>query len=312
MVESISRLPDLENPDSAQAQALAWMTADTLGGTVWKSDYDLMQRYVMVVFYYATGGPTWEAQHSFLSLDKPVCEWNSPLLDPMLYCDSQGRVIELDAVDRGLSGILPHELGYLTALQLLYLGQNPNMAGSIPTELGFLGNLLELDVSTSGYEGTIPTELAQLSKLSVLALQDNFLTGTVPEAFGTLSSLKEVYLQATELEGTIPEGFCQNDMWDLEADCVSARPNRQDPKIECNCCTRCYDANETPYDCYNRQGQYFCAPGDSGLPALDEDDEPPNDDEEEEGPPDGERPPPPPPDDGLPPPDDSGKPPKLR
>ena len=61
----------------------------------------------------------------------------------------------------------------------LFLLKN-NLKGTIPSSLGSLTRLEELDLDENNLEGTIPSSLASLTRLTYLSLQYNTLTGLVP------------------------------------------------------------------------------------------------------------------------------------
>ena len=54
----------------------------------------------------------------------------------------------------------------------------------MPTELGLLLELTDLDLRGLYLNGTIPTELGLLSKLEYVYLSENELTGTIPTELG--------------------------------------------------------------------------------------------------------------------------------
>jgi hypothetical protein len=80
----------------------------------------ILERYVIVTFYYSLNGPDWGDQLGFLS-EESVCKWSllnatyatGVLCDPMVVA----IVFEINA----LRGQLPTELGLLTDLKYLYL-----------------------------------------------------------------------------------------------------------------------------------------------------------------------------------------------
>ena len=63
---------------SPQYAALNWLSYDDPLRSNWTdetADYILRERYVVVLFYFATDGPRWSHQRKFLS-PTSVCEWN--------------------------------------------------------------------------------------------------------------------------------------------------------------------------------------------------------------------------------------------
>lgn len=78
----ISHSEDFEAPDTPQNKALLWMTTDPYYPNIptdpgnYDSSYRFVQRYIMVVFYYAMGGEAWLNQCDFLNTESSVCNWN--------------------------------------------------------------------------------------------------------------------------------------------------------------------------------------------------------------------------------------------
>jgi Leucine-rich repeat (LRR) protein len=129
-------------------------------------------------------------------------------------------VVQLLLAGNGLSGTLPDELGDLTELTRLDLGQavggDPNvLTGTIP-DLSGLTVLTILDLQGTGDDpggvddalgltGSIP-DLSALTALEEIWLHDNDLTGSIPD-LSALTSLERLYLRSNDLDGTIPDMF---------------------------------------------------------------------------------------------------------
>ena len=79
-----------------------------------------------------------------------------------------------------LRGVIPTQLGRLTALETLDLGGS-ELTGSVPTQLGSLTALTRLDLGDNKLTGAIPTQLGSLTALTNLALSvGNAFTGCIP------------------------------------------------------------------------------------------------------------------------------------
>ncbi len=159
------------------------------------------ERAALEAFYYATNGPEWKNNTNWLS-DKPVGQWYG------VETDDSGNVVGLDFNKNGLRGRLPVELADLSNLKKLFLwgewGGEPDLTGPIPPELGALSNLTVLVLGNNELTGEIPPELADLANLTRLSLDQNRLTGPIPPELGRLTQLEDLGLGGNLLTGKIP------------------------------------------------------------------------------------------------------------
>ncbi len=142
----------------------------------------------------------------------------------VIYDTNTGRVTGLSRTDEslnigyrslanmGLTGVIPPELGDLTELieltlgnnSILYDGPDNQLTGSVPPELGKLTNLTWLSLAGNELTGKIPSELAKLTNLERLYLYSNQLSGPIPPELGKLTNLKTLSLCCNQLTGPIP------------------------------------------------------------------------------------------------------------
>jgi len=153
----------LDNEDSPQGKAFLWVsTEDTIDpplepGTA--DDARIIQRYVLVVFFYATGGDGWTNNEGWLG-HLTECNWYG------LQCNPFSNNLErLDLSSNQLSGEIPSEIGQLgLGLVLLDLSAN-QLSGPIPSQLGQSGFLEVLDLSRNDLTGVVPSQLGQAGGL---------------------------------------------------------------------------------------------------------------------------------------------------
>ncbi|GEM_PF-208128 len=119
-----------------------------------------------------------------------------------------GRVSQLDLAGTTLKGVLPPELGNLTAIERLDLSNN-ELSGSIPSSLSgnFLTKLKYLDLSANSFTGSIPAQIGSISTLEKLNLSNNQLEGSIPDKIIDLDKLEILRLNNNNLEGTVPNKF---------------------------------------------------------------------------------------------------------
>eukprot|EP00980_Cylindrotheca_fusiformis_P011479 scaffold2663_cov73-Cylindrotheca_fusiformis.AAC.1 len=256
------------NRTTPQYHALEWLVKDdprnltTVVVDDNSTDEELLERFSLTTFYYATGGENWCLSSEWLNASSH-CDWEG------ITCDENGRVVHvffgskdvlvgtlppeignlrkvrgLDFDLNSLEGSIPTEIGLLTSLTELRLWQN-DMGGTLPTELGNLIDMLVMDISFNELEGTIPSEIGNMQQLTSLGLEHNSrLSGTVPEEVGELESIRSAYFSRTSLTGGLDDlAFCENrnmENFYLTADCREGA----DPKVDCECCTSCCNNDE--------------------------------------------------------------------
>ena len=189
-------------------------------------------------------GDEWDSWNS----DAPLNRWTG------VTTDAEGRVTELRLGEMGIDGVLPPAVGDLNKLRILILGNRfdtPSRSLNswrerIPPELGYLTELEELNLASSGWgggiprelgkllklerlllagnalRGEIPPELGNLSRLELLALIDNRLTGEVPSEQGQLTNLTLLYLGGRDLTGSVPDSL--RNQLDLQRSHMGALP----------------------------------------------------------------------------------------
>ncbi|MXZ18236.1 MAG: hypothetical protein F4Y81_08430, partial [Rhodothermaceae bacterium] len=134
----------------------------------------------LVALYNATDGQNWTKKDN----------WSTDLTTPPTAQEldswygvtvTDGRVVQLKLSYNSLTGPIPSSLGNLLELEELDLEVN-RLSGAIPSSLGDLSKLEELDLGHNYLLGTIPSSLGNLSKLKKLDLYNNRLSGTIPSS----------------------------------------------------------------------------------------------------------------------------------
>ena len=152
----------------------------------------------LVALYRSTDGANWNNNTNWLS-DEPLNRWYG--VEAV-----GGRVTKLDLGDNGLRGEIPSEIGNLTQLRELWLGNNNLTGDEIPKEISDLKRLEILDLGVNEIRGTIPEWLGDLGQLHELHLDNNRFDGEVPEQLGNLAGLGSLTLQGNRgLLGRLPE-----------------------------------------------------------------------------------------------------------
>jgi len=131
---------DLNTP---QGQALTWLIEDD-DRLLCPLD-DLIQRWVLAVIYFSTGGDNWD-QCSDAGID--LCGSQDPFLTKRRFlssfnecqwagisCNINSKVTEIEFEENNLIGTIPTEIGLLTDLAIWGM-ERGGLTGSIPTQIG--------------------------------------------------------------------------------------------------------------------------------------------------------------------------------
>lgn len=116
------------------------------------------------------------------------------------------RLIILDLSRNELSGSIPQQIfdtSSLSVLSKLNLSSNL-LVGSIPSSIGKLNSIMELDVSENRLSGEIPENLVSCIKLESLHMQGNLFQGLVPESLNSLKGIELIDISRNNLSGEIP------------------------------------------------------------------------------------------------------------
>lgn len=197
-----------------QENALRWLTFDDTyppSADLTMPANQLLERFVMAVFYNATDGATWVQPQDFLQATS-ICEWGEQTVTGIdtsnrnlvqLLCNDKD-LLETFVVDTQITsmhGRLPTELGLLTNLKVLRLSNSKDLTGPIPTDLGMLKGLTELKLQGNTLTGTIPKEITGLTFVTLfdLSLNQN-LTGPIPPDLKDLLNVETLWLSKYETE----------------------------------------------------------------------------------------------------------------
>eukprot|EP00978_Attheya_sp_CCMP212_P008760 scaffold20576_cov30-Attheya_sp.AAC.1 len=166
----------------------------------------LSEREALLALYNATDGDNWNipgGQNFWVTTtpsDPCVAMWAG------VGCDTDNKITELDLGSRrsfGLKGAIPSDIGLLTNLEQLNFFIN-QLTGPIPTQIGLLTNLEALSLINNQITGPIPTQIGLLTNLERLTLSNNQHTGPIPTEIGLLTNLGSLNFFNNQLTGTIP------------------------------------------------------------------------------------------------------------
>ncbi len=156
-----------------------------------------IERDALVTLYNSTDGANWTDNTGWMGAVGTECSWSG------VTC-TNGSVSRLWFWTNGLNGTIPSELGNLSNLTSLNLGNN-SLSGTIPSELGNLKNLTFFNIGGNSLSGSIPAELGNLVYLTTFTVRDNNLSGEIPNELGGIKNLTYLDLWGeNSFTGSIP------------------------------------------------------------------------------------------------------------
>ncbi len=155
------------------------------------------ERDALIALYNATDGPNWDTNTNWLT-SNPVDTWHGVTV-------ANGHVtgIEFAFSGNNLNGTLPTELGDLNFLEKFIMPRNPNLTGSIVSELFTNTTLTEIDLGNNGLTGSIPSNISNLTALQSLQLNNNALSGSIPAGMYSLTNLQVLNIYGNNISGPI-------------------------------------------------------------------------------------------------------------
>lgn len=204
----ITNQEDLYTEGTPQNSARLWMLGEDLlrGDVLLDGPSHIIQRYVLTTLFFSTGGGSflWDSTRGAVLNDQFECDW------PGISCDAASNAVNvINYTSTGLIGRLPTELGQLSTLQELDLSRN-SISENVP-QVWFgpdskLQNLYYLDLSHNKLSGVIPRRVWELPVLRFLYLSNNNFRGQLIRREGQQTSqfLEAIWLDENQLTGEIP------------------------------------------------------------------------------------------------------------
>ncbi|KAL3738586.1 hypothetical protein ACJRO7_020027 [Eucalyptus globulus] len=144
--------------------------------------------------------------HNLTRLKELDLSWVSSLspFPPVLANFSSLTLLRLDFC--GLSGNFPVNIFQLPNLEVLSVYGNFDLSGFFP-KLHWSSPLKSLNLSLTNFSREIPTSIGNLSLLNELEAMGCYFSGSLPSSMGNLSRLTKLYLDGNNLQGQIPISF---------------------------------------------------------------------------------------------------------
>lgn len=202
-----------KNDNTTVTMARQWLEADPSYSNYSLERQN--QRLALGIFYYATNGNHWYNNTGWLSYGTDECNidswyWSiSPDLnttvtdDDSVVCDEEGYIRNLTMINNNLAGTLPlEEISFLLPnITSIDIQNNYDLGGTIPTDIAMLASsLTSLQLSGLKLEGTIPSEIGNLGNLELLNLATNMLSGPIPTTLALLQNLEVLVLRDNQLK----------------------------------------------------------------------------------------------------------------
>jgi hypothetical protein len=130
---------------TSENKALIWISKeDPLQMPVTSGYEELIDRFIVATFYFATNGKEWTRKNMHFLSKSSVCEWNDGTHG--IFCDENGKVVKIILGNCGLSGTIPSDIGLLDDMWEFSVPNN-SIGGTIPPSISLAKNLKQLDFS---------------------------------------------------------------------------------------------------------------------------------------------------------------------
>mmetsp|Transcript_26890 Transcript_26890/g.31711 ORF Transcript_26890/g.31711 Transcript_26890/m.31711 type:complete len:1775 (-) Transcript_26890:503-5827(-) len=152
------------------------------------------------LLYHSTNGANWSQTTNWL-----VGEPCGSVIWYNVKCSSN-QVVYLNSRENNLAGTLPSEMGFLTSLTALALDTN-KLTGTLPSELGLLTAIVEdFRPHTNKFTGTFPSEIGQLTLMTVrFYIYENSFTGAIPSQLGNFELFRtRLYMYSNQFSSELP------------------------------------------------------------------------------------------------------------
>ncbi|CAN6456828.1 unnamed protein product [Victoria cruziana] len=153
---------------------------------------------------------------------------------PMSLGNSPASVITL--ANNKFSGNLPTSFGYVGSRLKEILFMNNQLTGCIPEGVGFLSQMVVLDLSYNSLSGGLPDSLTCLSGIEVFNIAHNEFSGMLPDIICSLSSLANLTVSYNFFSGISEQCsrlVFKNVGFDLSGNCIPGRL-MQRPQPQCS------------------------------------------------------------------------------
>jgi len=124
-----------------------------------------------------------------------------------VQCDSNGLIVDLSLDSFYMVGTVPTEVGFLTGLTNLNFARNPNNLSPCSSSAVGCGavpnNFCQFDVGQrgtagGGLSGSVPSEIGLLTQLKTFNIQSTYLSGSIPTEFDALTVLEEFKISKSD------------------------------------------------------------------------------------------------------------------
>ncbi|KAE8723486.1 O-fucosyltransferase family protein isoform 1 [Hibiscus syriacus] len=137
-----------------------------------------------------------------LTTESATHEWT--FLSSLSNCRNLTKIL---VSENPLHGVLPSYIGNFSTSLQYFFAYNCKLKGNIPMEIGNLSSVLLLQLGNNQLSGSIPTSIGRMVNLQVLNLTSNILRGPISESICGLERLYTLHLSLNELHGPIHTCF---------------------------------------------------------------------------------------------------------
>lgn len=214
ILDAVADPTEIRDVNIPQGKATVWLLEqDTF--QICPDNDKLVQRWALAVIYFSTGGDSWlqcsanPAAVDSCGTESPFSSNQERFLSSANECTwagiscIDGCVTEIEFEENNLAGTIPTEIGLLHDL-IIWGMERGTLTSTIPTEVGQLTNLIFIDLDFNQLTGTLTPELLSLSSLTQLDLNNNQLSGPIDGIDG-FPNMEFLQLHDNLFSGTVPD-----------------------------------------------------------------------------------------------------------
>ena len=102
---------------------------------------------------------------------------------------------EFRLVSNSFDSKFPSKILKLYRLNNIYLLHNPVISGNVPSGIGKMNFLMEIELYFTSLYGNIPSEFGLIKDLCYIGIDETHIHGPIPDKMGNMHQIKYLYIE---------------------------------------------------------------------------------------------------------------------